>query len=87
MEQTSQGFSDTLLRKKDLKALHPRKDYHIDGEILPTHKETRAQDLRALPLCKYLSLIHIWISTFPQKARYFQRISMIWEISPCGNIP
>lgn len=55
MEQTSQGFSDTLLRKKDLKALHPRKDYHIDGEILPTHKETRAQDLRALPLCKYRS--------------------------------
>ena len=50
MEQTSQALSDTLLRKKDLKALYPNKDYHINGEILPTNQQMSVQSLHALPL-------------------------------------
>ena len=55
MEQTSQALSDTLLRKKDLKALYPNKDYHINGEILPTNQQMSVQSLHALPLCNYHS--------------------------------
>ncbi len=52
MEQISQGLSGSLLRKKELKALHPMKDYHIEGEILPRNKNADPQELLSLPLCK-----------------------------------